>query len=354
MSKAWGGNQVATAHPGSETADVYERMLEHPLDDGSYGFSPDLSRITVPLLSVGNWGNTVFHLRGNTEGYVNAASEHRYLRLITGGHFLPFYRPENLALQEDFFNRFLKDDPAAWTDQPRVRVVVRDPRGERTLDADDWPIPGTRWVDYGLDTTTRHLLEQTPGRDGDAAMPAPDGVLSFTLPVTARTQICGPAALRVWLSSTTVDADVYVRIRHILASGEEFFGIDPSQQPVQIPALGWLRVSHRELDEARSEPYRPYHPHTKRDLLTPGTPVPLDIEIWPTSIVLSEGDTLVLEIASSDEPGVYFGFGDGPATYLKMGVDPADRNPDEFDGTYTVHTGPSYPGYLRLPILPND
>jgi predicted acyl esterase len=354
MSKGWGSNQVRTAHPGSETVDVYERALEHPLDDGSYGFSPDLSRITAPLLSVGNWGNTVFHLRGNTEGYVNAASEHRYLRLITGGHFLPFYRPDNMAMQEDFFNRFLKDDPTAWTDQPRVRVAVRDPQGERTLDAEDWPIPGTQWTDYALDTAKGSLLTEQPTEDATAALPAPDGVVSFTLPVTERTEILGPVALRVWVSSTTVDADIYIRVRQILASGEEFFGIDASEQPVQLPALGWLRASHRALDEAKSEPYRPYHPHTERDLLTPGVPVPLDIEIWPTSIVLSPGDTLILEVAAKDDPGTYFGFGDGPVNYLKMGDSPVDRKPEEFDGTYTVHTGPSYPGYLRLPILPSE
>jgi predicted acyl esterase len=168
--------------------------------------------------------------------------------------------------------------------------------------------------------------------------------VSFRLPVTTRTEILGPVALRLWLSSETADADIYVRVRQLLASGEEFLGIDPSGKPVQTLAQGWLRASHRELDVDKSEPYRPYHPHTRRDLLTPGVPVPLDIEIWPTSIVLSEGDTLILEVASSDNPAVYF----------KMGLDPADRDPREFDGTYTVHTGPSHQGYLRLPVISGE
>jgi predicted acyl esterase len=245
-------------------------------------------------------------------------------------------------MQEEFLTRYLKDDPTAWTGRPRVRVALRDPHGERYLDADDWPLPGTRWTDLALDAATGTLGEEQPGGDGAADLPAPNGIVTFTLPpVTARTEIVGPVALRLWLSSDTRDADVHVRLRQILASGEEFLGIDPSEQPVQPLAQGWLRASHRELDPERSEPYRPFHTHRTRDLLTSGSPVPLDIEIWPTSIVLSEGDTLILEIASSDIP----------TTQFKIGVDPADRDPAEFDGTYTIHTGPSHPGYLRLPIV---
>lgn len=342
FAKMWGGIQVRTAHPGSATVNVYDRSLEHALDDGSYGFSPDLSRITVPVLSVGNWGNLMLHLRGNTEGYVHAGSEEKYLRIVTGGHVLPFYRPQSLAMQEDFLTRFLKDDPTAWVDRPKVSVAVRDPRGERVFEADDWPVPGTQWVDYALDARTGTLLEEQPQHDGSARMPAPGGVVAFELPpAAAPVEILGPVALRVWLSSDSRDADVYVRIRQILASGEEFLGLDPSGNQVQTLAQGWLRASHRELDETRSEPYRPYHTHRQRDFLTEGIPVPLDIEVWPTSIVLAEGDRLVLEVASSDNPAVFF----------KMGVDPADRDPLDFDGTYTLHTGPSHPGYLRLPII---
>src|SRR5207244_3094678 len=51
-------------------------------------------------------------------------------------------------------------------------------------------------------------------------------------------------------------------------------------------AQGWLRASHRKLDRALTTPWRPYHTHDETQPLTPGRVYELDIEIWPTSIVL--------------------------------------------------------------------
>ena len=55
--------------------------------------------------------------------------------------------------------------------------------------------------------------------------------------------------------------------------------------PAGVIGTGWLRASHRALDPERSLPYRPYHPHESAQPLTPGEVVPLDVEIWPTSVV---------------------------------------------------------------------
>ena len=61
--------------------------------------------------------------------------------------------------------------------------------------------------------------------------------------------------------------------------------IDP-HTPV---AQGWLRASHRKLDPKLSTAYRPYHTHDEKQPLKPGEVVALDIEIWPTSIVVPGG-----------------------------------------------------------------
>ena len=52
---------------------------------------------------------------------------------------------------------------------------------------------------------------------------------------------------------------------------------------------GWLRASHRKLDKKLSTPYRPYHTHDQKQPLKKGEVVELDIEIWPTSIVVPAG-----------------------------------------------------------------
>src|SRR5262249_58800742 len=72
--------------------------------------------------------------------------------------------------------------------------------------------------------------------------------------------------------------------------------IDP-HTPV---AQGWLRASHRKLDKKLSKLYRPYHTHEEKQPLKKGQTVELDIEIWPTSIVVPAGYRVGLSIRGKD------------------------------------------------------
>jgi predicted acyl esterase len=69
---------------------------------------------------------------------------------------------------------------------------------------------------------------------------------------------------------------------------------------------GWLRASMRKLDPVLSTPYRPYHTHDEIQPLTPGQTYQLDIEIWPTSVVLPRGYRVALTVQGTDWkfPGV--------------------------------------------------
>ena len=93
-------------------------------------------------------------------------------------------------------------------------------------------------------------------------------------------------------------------------------------------ALGWLRVSHRELDPTRSTPEQPVHTHTREQLLKPGERVPVDIEIWPSSTLFRVGERLRVVIQGQD---VYDeGLPNAPfARHEKT------RN----RGTHVIHTG---------------
>ena len=75
-------------------------------------------------------------------------------------------------------------------------------------------------------------------------------------------------------------------------------------------AQGWLRASHRKLDPALTPSLRPYHTHDEPLPLTPGEPVELDVEIWPTCIVVPRGFSLALTIRGKDYEW------DGPAEVL--------------------------------------
>ena len=115
-----------------------------------------------------------------------------------------------------------------------------------------------------------------------------DGLTFFTAPMSDEMEITGPVAAKLFLSSDTSDADIFLVLRVFDPAGKEvvFTGTNDPRTPV---GLGWLRASHRKLDRERSLPYRPWHSHDEEWPLTPGVPVELDIEIWPTSIVVPPG-----------------------------------------------------------------
>ena len=115
-----------------------------------------------------------------------------------------------------------------------------------------------------------------------------DGLIFLTPPLEHETEITGPSALKLFASSSTRDADFFIVLRIFTGDLKEvvFQGAIDPHTPV---AQGWLRASHRKLDKKLSTPYRPYHTHDEKQPLAKGKPVELDIEIWPTSIVVPAG-----------------------------------------------------------------
>jgi predicted acyl esterase len=67
-------------------------------------------------------------------------------------------------------------------------------------------------------------------------------------------------------------------------------------------AYGWLRLSHRALGGG-VDAWQPVTPMSLTPV-TPGDPVAVDVEIWPTSVVPAPGHRLVLEIRAHDDPGI--------------------------------------------------
>ena len=119
-----------------------------------------------------------------------------------------------------------------------------------------------------------------------------------------------------------------------------------------------MRASHRKLDEKRTLPYRPYHTHDEAQSLTPGEIYELDVEIWPTCVVVPRGHRLALSIRGCDyvyPGGVAKGLPNMPAVFSGVGPfrhnDPLDRPPEVFGGDVTIHTGPEYPSHVLLPII---
>jgi predicted acyl esterase len=185
-----------------------------------------------------------------------------------------------------------------------------------------------------------------------------DGLTFLTAPLAQETEITGPSAVKLFVSSSTRDADLFVVLRVFTPDLKEvvFQGAIDPHTPV---GQGWLRASHRKLDRKLSTPGRPYHSHDQAQPLKKGEVVELDIEIWPTSIVVPAGHRIGLSIRGKDY--VYAGPSGGKLSNFKNELtgcgpflhdDPIDRPMDVFGGVTSQHFGRDKRPYLLLPIIP--
>jgi uncharacterized protein len=340
--------------------DFGREIIAHPLDDDYHkARSPVWEKVVTPFLSAANWGGQGLHPRGNFEGFVRAAAKDKWLEAHGIEHWTHFYTDYGRSLQLRFFDHFLKGEANGWDKQPRVLLQVRHP-GERFVERaeNEWPLARTEWTKFYLDPADVSLSRE-PAQDGAAITfeATGEGVTFLTPPLERDTEITGPSAAKLFVSSSTADADLFLVLRVFSADMKEIVfqgAIDP-HTPI---GQGWLRASHRKLDPALSTPYRPYHTHDEPWPLTPGEPVELDVEIWPTSIVAPAGYRIGLTIRGKDYE--YGGGSGGRLSNFKnelMGCgpflhdDPADRPADIFGGRTTLHMGPQQP-YLLLPIIP--
>jgi predicted acyl esterase len=138
-------------------------------------------------------------------------------------------------------------------------------------------------------------------------------------------------------------------------SGKEvvFIGSNDARTPV---GLGWLRASHRKLDPKLSQPYRPWHPHDEKQPLTPGEVYELDVEIWPTCIVIPPGYKLALTVRGRDYEYDGTDIALPQAAYPMKGVEPMTRTLDRpmeiFGGRKTLHFSAGRAPYVLLPVIP--
>ena len=339
-------------------ADLDGEALRRPLIDDYYRKRMvDFSKITVPFLSAGNWGGQGLHPRGNFEGYLRAASEQKWLEVHGDTHFTHFYSRYGEGLQRKFFAHFLKGEKSGWDNQPRVSLNVRWPGEKFVLRAEsEWPLARTQWTPFYLHQDDLRLsVDKNSSIKTISYETSGDGLTFLSAPVTSDLEITGPVAAKIWLSSETADADVFVALRVFDPAGKEvvYVGSNDPRTPV---GLGWLRASQRKLDQKESKPYRPWHTHDEVQPLTPGMPVELDIEIWPTSIVVPTGFRLAFTVRGKDYEFDGTDAGVAHAPYPMKGVGPfthtLDRPKSIFGGKNTLHFADGKMPYVLLPVIP--
>jgi len=334
-------------------------ILAHPLDDAYHSArSAAWDKITVPFLSAANWGGQGLHPRGNFEGFCRAASAHKWLEAHGLEHWTHFYTDYGRDLQMRFFDYFLKGEQNDWERKPRVQLQIRHPDRFEQRAESEWPLARTKWTKLYLDSNLQSLSRETPTGGVPVSFEAMgDGLTFVSAPLERRTEITGPLAAGLRVSSSTADADLFLVFRVLNADLREivFTGAIDPHTPV---AQGWLRASHRKLDESLSKLWRPYHTHDQRQMLTPGEPVDLQVELWPTSIVVPEGCRLALSVRGKDyewqkTTGARLSNfknelrGCGPFLH----DDPRDRPSKLFAGETTLRLDEGGLNYVLIPII---
>lgn len=318
------------------TNDIGRALIEHPTyDDWWRERSPweRLDRIEVPTLSIGHWGKMGLHLRGNIVGYEKITAPKKLV--VTGARDV--FEAHDLFEQIDyhaaellpFYDRFLKGKDNKVMDGAPVRLFVRGLNAYR--DEAEWPLERANYTSLFLSgkpsgsvaSLNDGSLSWDAPQDGAAPTvfdypdpkwklgvvgmgpqgPDPVGrILTFTSASFADdVEVTGPVVLELYLSSTNVDTDIFVKLSDQAPQTDEDRrkGLQPQ---FTVVGKGWLRASHREKDEALSTPTRPFYKHQKPQPLTPGEIVKLEVEVLPFSNVFKKGHRLRLEIANGDSP----------------------------------------------------
>ena len=107
--------------------------------------------------------------------------------------------------------------------------------------------------------------------------------------MTQPMEVTGPVVLNLVAQSSAEDTDWFVTLMD-----------EDSDGTSRTLTKGWLRASHREVDEKRSKPWQPWYAHAREVPLIPNQPETFAIEIITTCNVFQPGHRVRLEIASCD------------------------------------------------------
>jgi predicted acyl esterase len=388
----WKAAGIAPAMRGTpDIADFIRTLEDSPFRDSDPGaafgpradvfMSPDLTDVTVPLWAVvAITHSSHLHQVGSSNAYLTTPAPDKRLDLWDDW-FQKAYAAETVADHKAFFDHWLKGIETPVLATPPVRLEIRSGNGAATIRHEhEWPVARTRYQRWYLDAAapaeadgqlhrqpmrlsaarpqtdaqaaySAHIDLVPPGTGAalrvDPAAPESDphltGASFLSEPLSEDVTLAGYGKVGLHVSSTSHDMDIYVSVRVIDEDGAEvdFTGFSTSGYPERpIPlTMGWLKASHRRVDEKRSTGYTVKHTHRQADYapLAPGQPVDVEIELIPTTGLVRRGQRIRVDVQPYD----------GVAHGMHHAYDPSYH-----DGAgNTVHTGPDRLGYVQLPLI---
>nr|WP_166179696.1 CocE/NonD family hydrolase [Altererythrobacter segetis] len=327
------------------TEDTSANVQAHPLyDDYWRSKEVDLAAIEVPAFVVASWSDQGLHTRGTIEAWRRMGSPRKWLEIHGQKKWANYYKPESREKQAAFFDQFLKGEDTGVDRWPQVHLEVRESAHASTWRGEDeWPLARTQYRPLFLDAANGSLDDAAPPTAACAAYDPSDeaGEAVFVHRFAENTELTGYMKLKLWVEAEGADdMDLFVAVQKLDAGGAAvgfhfyaFFDDGPV-------ALGWLRASHRALDEERSTPSQPVQSHLREELLQTGQVVPVEIEIWPSSTLFRAGESLRLVVKGMDI------YRDGlPNLPFARHEDLRNR------GRHLIHAGGTFDSHLLVPVV---
>ncbi|WP_346701000.1 CocE/NonD family hydrolase [Barnesiella sp. An22] len=337
-----------------------------------------VENIEIPAYVVASYTNSV-HTHGSFAGFRRMASKEKWLRVHNTSEWFDYYTPENVEDLRRFFDHYLKGIDNGWEQTPRVRLSVLNPGGTDIVGRaeEDFPLARTQYHKLYLSAADSALLTSLPADQAVSEYQSDSArhEVTYRYRMERPTEITGYMKLHLWVSAPDHDdMDLAVRVEKLSRDGQPL----PDRTGNLIAATGLMRVSMRQLDEARSTEAEPYYTFTTEQKLKPGEIVPVEIEIWPMGLYFDEGEILQLTVgayqpanaaipfgsASISVPRDWFTYMPGqPVEMMTVGgnatqcadpaevvVSPATHNA----GRHRIYTGGEYDSYLYVPVIPDN
>ena len=324
----------------------------------------DLAKIKVPSYTGSGWYGYTYktHLNGAQSFFANIAAPKKLM--FTGPAHLerPFRSFHHEILK--WYDHWLKGIDTGVMREPPVKFWVMGENKWRH--ADDWPLPQTQWTKLYLrnwerlspEPFTLASVDQFTPPDAFVQMPPSQTNVIQKLrylsePLPQDVLIAGPGVLNLFAAIDQDDTNWIVVLKDIgpdvsVMSVREGEREMPKTLPEREITRGWLKASHRALDQKRSKPWKPWHPLTRaaQQPVVPGEINEYAIEIMATANLFRQGHRICLEITSLDLPtGV-------------AGATNAEYVPYHICSSKTVlhkvYHDANRPSHLLLPVISND
>jgi predicted acyl esterase len=238
-----------------------------------------------------------------------------------------------------WYDHWLKGIDTGIMDEPPLALNIRGSNQLRL--ENEWPLPRTKWTKYYLRcweelSTEPEIYSDEP----DCFMQQPlhlslkrDGLKYLTPPLSQDLTVIGPGALYLYAAIDQDDTNWIVKL----------FDVDEKGDEVLNMGTVYLKASHRAVDESKSKPYAPWHPHTEEsiEVIKPGEVYEYAIELLPLGNVFKAGHRIKLEIYSMEH-------GKDPDMLLHY-------HPHVCSSRTTMHKiyrDMKYQSHLLLPVIP--